>query len=83
MLLVKCVDLYFQIRLIVIDSFSYLFRSLDSDVNLVQMTHEILLKLQQIAEEFECAVSNLRASDFIYRFLKINVAFFVLTMYRW
>lgn len=48
----------FQIRLIVIDSFSYLFRSLESDANLIQMTHEILWQLQQIAQDFKCAVSG-------------------------
>lgn len=69
------IDFYFQIRLIVIDSFSYLFRSLDSDVNLVQITYEILLKLQQIAEEFKCAVRDLcrLAFFFLNLFMKIDV----------
>lgn len=40
-----------------IDSFSYLFRTIDNvNVNRVQMSYEILTELQKLAERFKCAV---------------------------
>ncbi|XP_031636026.1 DNA repair protein RAD51 homolog 3 [Contarinia nasturtii] len=45
-----------NVRLIVIDSFSYLFRSIEPSVNLIQISYEALSKLQQIADELHCAV---------------------------
>lgn len=64
--------IHLQIRLIVVDSFSYLFRSIDSDLNLVQITYGILLMLQQISEEFKCAV--------IYSF---NIPYYLLNVIDW
>lgn len=50
---------FFQIRLIVIDSFSYLFRTIDeSIVNRVQMLHQLCNDLQDLAEAHKCAVSK-------------------------
>lgn len=47
-----------QIRLIVIDSFSYLLRDVTAiPNNRVQLTYEMLSELQEVAVEFNCAVS--------------------------
>ncbi|XP_055318102.1 DNA repair protein RAD51 homolog 3-like [Sitodiplosis mosellana] len=45
-----------KVQLIVIDSFSYLFRSIDENVNLVQTTYEALSELQKLADKYRCAV---------------------------
>lgn len=59
LLLIK-IPFHSQIRLIVIDSFSYLFRiSFPEDINKVQTIYGILDDLQELAEEFECAVSDI------------------------
>lgn len=51
---------HLQIRLIVIDSFSYLFRiSFPEDINKVHTIYGILGDLQELAEEFQCAVSGI------------------------
>lgn len=52
-------SIQFQVKLIVIDSFSYLLRSIDDPtMNLVQVSYELLSKLQTVAEEFKCAVRH-------------------------
>lgn len=52
-----------QIRLVVIDSFSYLLRD-DSEIpnNRVQLMYEMLWELQELAIDFKCAVSIVRFS---------------------
>lgn len=55
-----------------IDSFSYLFRTIDdADANRVQMLYKFLTELQILAERFKCAV--IYANDFLllYRCLKV------------
>lgn len=46
-----------RIRLIVIDSFSYLFRVVDNSLDRIQMMYQMCLDLEQLAKEFKCAVS--------------------------
>lgn len=40
-----------------IDSLSYLFRLIPEDINKVQMLYGVLADLQELAEQFQCAVN--------------------------
>lgn len=46
-----------RIRLIVIDSFSYLFRVVANSLDRIRMMYQMCSDLEELAKEFKCAVS--------------------------